>query len=424
MKLTVSLLAVLVTVAVVVQAGHSFKMLPAQRAALDRHAALSARNKIGDSTPKLRRTCKPRPPVSSGSPAPSVPAPSAGPPSASASEQTTLSTTTSTLTVFATSSPTLTFPVASELTTISTITSTMTVLASSSPTPTFPAASELTTISTSSSTLTVLATSSPIPILPVPSSPTPTSSATSSIPQPPKPGNGTSNNSGGGPNGGLVKVVSSKGCGSSGATKEITALSGPNGHIDFLTCGINEGGWKPPLIKIESIVTVDLSTVAYQDGSAFANCKDFVPTFEKYGSKYGIPAILLASFAMEESSCKPSTIGGAGEQGLMQLTSDKCVGAPNGDCKDVDFNIGAGAKFFTQLLKENDGDLLSCIGHYNGWFQGMTYADATAAAHGGNCREQNNLDYLHQFLNGWCQNINAYQHNPPLGKYFNLNVCN
>ncbi|KAG2755257.1 glycoside hydrolase family 23 protein [Suillus brevipes Sb2] len=322
---------------------------------------------------------------------------------------------------------------------MSTITSTLTVLAT---TPTLPAASELTTISTSTSTLTVLATLSPIPTLPAPStpasastippttalpsvsSPTPTPSATLSIPQPPKPANGTSNNSGGGTNGGLVKVISSKGCGSSGATKEITALSGPNGHIDFLTCGINEGGWNPPLIKIESIVTVDLSAVAYQDGSAFANCKDFVPTFEKYGSMYGIPAILLASFAMEESSCKPSTVGGAGEQGLMQLTSDKCVGAPNGDCKDVDFNIGAGAKFFTQLLQENNGDLLSCIGHYNGWFQGMTYADATAAAHGGNCREQNNLDYLHQFLNGWCQNINAYQHNPPLGKYFNLNVCN
>lgn len=48
-----------------------------------------------------------------------------------------------------------------------------------------------------------------------------------------------------------------------------------------------------------------------------------------------VPAILLASFAMQESSCIPSTVGGAGEQGLMQLTSDKCVGAPNGDCMDV-----------------------------------------------------------------------------------------
>ncbi|KAG2028259.1 hypothetical protein BDR03DRAFT_883586, partial [Suillus americanus] len=105
--------------------------------------------------------------------------------------------------------------------------------------------------------------------------------------------------------------------------EEITALSGPNGHIDFLTCGINESGWNPPLIKIESIVTVDLSAVAYRADSAFANCKDFISTFEKYGSRYGIPAILLASFAMQESSCKPSTVGGAGEQGLMQLTSDK-----------------------------------------------------------------------------------------------------
>lgn len=201
-------------------------------------------------------------------------------------------------------------------------------------------------------------------------------------------------------------------------------MSGPNGHIDFLNCGINGSGWNPPLIKIEGIVTVDLSAVAYQNGSTFVNCQDFVSTFEKYGSQYGIPAILLASFAMQESSCNPSIVGGAGEQGLMQLTSDKCVGAPNGDCQDVDFNIGAGAKFFSQLLDENDGNLLSSIGHYNGWFQGMTYADATAAAHGGDCREQNNLDYLHQFLNGWCQNINAYQHDPLLGKYFNLNVCN
>ncbi|KAG0706157.1 glycoside hydrolase family 23 protein [Suillus ampliporus] len=320
MKLTVSLLAVLTTVAVAVQAGHSFEKHPV----LGRHAALAARNKdaFGNDTPKLRRnkTCKPRP-VSPPPPTPTRTLPPAPPP----------------------------------------------------------------------------------------------------VPQPPTYNNGSGNNNSGG---GLVQVISSNGCGSSGATKEVTALSGPNGHIDFLTCGINNGGWTPPLIKIEDIVTADLSAVAYQDGSAFTNCKDYVPIFEKYGSQYGShPCYSLRIFAMQESSCIPSTVGGAGEQGLMQLTSDKCVGAPNGDCKDVDFNIGAGAKFFSQLLDENDGDLLACIGHYNGWFKGMTYDDATAAAHGGNCREQNNLDYPHQFLNGWCQDVNAYQHNPPLGKYFNLNVC-
>ena len=80
-----------------------------------------------------------------------------------------------------------------------------------------------------------------------------------------------------------------------------------------------------------------------------------------------------------------------------------------------------GAKYFSDSLAANNGNVLLTIGQYNGWHQGMTFADATAAAlNGGNCRAQNNLDYLHQFLNGWIQNVDAYTHDPPLGKYFNL----
>ena len=37
---------------------------------------------------------------------------------------------------------------------------------------------------------------------------------------------------------------------------------------------------------------------------------------------------------MQESSCIPTTVGGAGEQGLMQITVDKCGGAPGGNCQD------------------------------------------------------------------------------------------
>jgi Transglycosylase SLT domain len=48
-----------------------------------------------------------------------------------------------------------------------------------------------------------------------------------------------------------------------------------------------------------------------------------------------VPPIILASFAMQESTCNPSAVGGAGEQGLMQITPDKCKGAPNGNCKDI-----------------------------------------------------------------------------------------
>lgn len=47
-----------------------------------------------------------------------------------------------------------------------------------------------------------------------------------------------------------------------------------------------------------------------------------------------VPPIMLASFAMQESSCNPATVGGAGEQGLMQITKDKCGSAPGGNCKD------------------------------------------------------------------------------------------
>lgn len=47
-----------------------------------------------------------------------------------------------------------------------------------------------------------------------------------------------------------------------------------------------------------------------------------------------VPPIMIASFALQESSCNPNTVGGAGEQGLMQLTKDKCGDAPGGNCKD------------------------------------------------------------------------------------------
>lgn len=92
-----------------------------------------------------------------------------------------------------------------------------------------------------------------------------------------------------------------------------------------------------------------------------------------------VPPILLASFALQESSCNPNTIGGAGEQGLMQITKEKCAGAPGGNCLDPWFNIMTGAQYFANTLKANHGDLLKSIGSYNGWFKGMTYVSASTS---------------------------------------------
>ncbi|KAH9931064.1 lysozyme-like protein [Epithele typhae] len=219
---------------------------------------------------------------------------------------------------------------------------------------------------------------------------------------------------------GLIRLTTNT-CGGTGAQKKITGTKGPNGDIEFFNCGVNDGGWKPPMITVDQIVTVELSDALKDNNSPFKACSKYIDTFYKYASQHGLPAILIASIAMQESSCNPGTVGGGGEQGLMQITQEKCVGAPGGNCQDVDFNIRTGTKFFADTLNGNGGSLLKTFGNYNGWFEGMTYSDATKAQWSSCCRCQNNLDYLQQVLNGWLQNVDPYTAH--MGKYFNLDVC-
>jgi len=227
------------------------------------------------------------------------------------------------------------------------------------------------------------------------------------------------------PNSNNLRVirVSSGACGHSGATLETTATTGPNGSLDWMNCGINDGGWRPPKVTVDDIVFEDLSSAVKDPNSPFHACSKFVPIFNKYGDQFHLPPIMLASFAMQESFCVPTTIGAGGEQGLMQITRDKCRGATDEECRNPDFNIKTGTKYFADTLRNNGGDLLLSIGMYNGYQRGLTFGQATAAANSDCCLCQNNLDYLHQFLNGWMQNINAYDTKPRLGKYFNLDRC-
>lgn len=165
-------------------------------------------------------------------------------------------------------------------------------------------------------------------------------------------------------------------------------------------------------------------------------CKPFFGIFEKAERETGVPAILFASFALQESSCRPDTRGGGGEWGLMQITTDKCEGRGQG-CLDPDFNIMTAARYFKRELDNNGHALLPALGAYNGWFVGMSYNQATEAAYGSCCRCQRNLDYTvslylpsvelaltsllvqTQILNGWLQGKNGYE----LGSIKNLAVC-
>jgi len=219
---------------------------------------------------------------------------------------------------------------------------------------------------------------------------------------------------------GLISVTDQS-CGETGATETSGPESGPNGRLDWLNCGISKSdpsaGWKPPKIHIDDAVVKDLSECA---DTLFSACKPFQSLFEDAAKKYNIPAIFLAAFASEESSCNPNASGDNGDAfGLMQITSDKCGGAPNGNCNDPAFNVDRGASYFASLLQQNNGDLLQSLGSYNGWSVGMSFNSATAAANGGCCQCQNNLDYCHQFLNGWAQCIDGNK----LASYNNLASC-
>ncbi|RDX55089.1 lysozyme-like protein [Lentinus brumalis] len=219
---------------------------------------------------------------------------------------------------------------------------------------------------------------------------------------------------------GLIRITDSS-CGSPGATQDITATHGPNGNIDWFNCGVDAGGWRPPMVTVDDVVTVPLDQAVKESGSPFKACAAYIDTFTKYANEHNIPPIIIASIAMQESSCNPHTVGGGGEQGLMQITKDKCGGAPGGNCQDIDYNIRTGVAFFANTLKENGGSLLKTIGNYNGWPDKMTIASATAAQHSDCCLCMNNLDYLQQTMNGWFLNKDPYKAH--MGKYFNLDVC-
>jgi len=171
------------------------------------------------------------------------------------------------------------------------------------------------------------------------------------------------------------------------------------------------------MVKASDITFVSLSNALQSPQSPYKPCAKYISLFEKYGAKYNVPPILLAAIAMQESTCNPNESGG----GLMQISSDMCGGAPNGNCDDVNYNVETATKFFADTLDGNNGNILLTMGEYNGWFKGLTFSKATAAANSGCCVCQNNLDYPHQVFNGWLQNIDPRVRN--MGKYFNLAKC-
>lgn len=68
---------------------------------------------------------------------------------------------------------------------------------------------------------------------------------------------------------------------------DVTPVSGPNGNIDWLNCGVNEGGWQPPYVTVNDLITQDLATAVQAPDSPFKACTPFVEMFEQCAREFG-----------------------------------------------------------------------------------------------------------------------------------------
>lgn len=223
--------------------------------------------------------------------------------------------------------------------------------------------------------------------------------------------NNNGNNSNGRPDGTIQSYGSP--CDPPNATVNPTETSGPNGSTEWLTCGIRGSGWVPPRIDMDNLIYKSLRDILDSgNNDVFEGCRAFVDFFENAARDTNLPSSLLAAIAMQESSCQPGAIGGAGELGLMQVTGEKCP--QDGDCLDPQTNIYIGARYLRSRIDANGGNMLQAMGEYNGWFPNMREEDANNHP----CPQRNNLDYLSNVFNAYIQGINPTS--VQMGFYYNM----
>ncbi|CFR19477.1 lytic transglycosylase domain-containing protein [Yersinia kristensenii] len=91
------------------------------------------------------------------------------------------------------------------------------------------------------------------------------------------------------------------------------------------------------------------------------------PTFSKLEALYKLPAGLLKSVAITESSGNQYAVSGAGAKGLFQFMDPtaKDMGLKGNDVFDPEKSAAAAAKYLNMLLKMNGGDLDKALASYN-----------------------------------------------------------
>lgn len=91
------------------------------------------------------------------------------------------------------------------------------------------------------------------------------------------------------------------------------------------------------------------------------------PMFNKLESLYQLPAGLLKSVAITESGGNQFAMSGAGAKGLFQFMDGTArdMGLRGNDVFDPEKSAQAAAKYLSQLLRQNGGDLSKALASYN-----------------------------------------------------------
>ncbi|CCF09298.1 transglycosylase SLT domain-containing protein [Pantoea ananatis] len=102
-----------------------------------------------------------------------------------------------------------------------------------------------------------------------------------------------------------------------------------------------------------------------KDGAALLGWMQ--PAMQRLEQLYRLPEGLLRSVAIAESSGNPNAVSGAGAQGLFQLMpgTGRDMGLGRGEAFDPIKSAQAAAKYLSQLLKANGGDLTKALASYN-----------------------------------------------------------
>lgn len=91
-----------------------------------------------------------------------------------------------------------------------------------------------------------------------------------------------------------------------------------DGFVHFLSIALSTAradadvDQNPLELRMDQLKTISLDDALAMSNSPFSACAPYASLFKRYGDANGIAPIILASFAMQESSCKADAVGDHG----------------------------------------------------------------------------------------------------------------